>query len=789
MEGAPRCPRWCRPAAAGLLWRIFQLAARPEIIDTSASRTPTPLACRAGPARQEKPMSLDEAPTGSSLSWPLRLVKGVLAGSFRLLYRIELRGLEHLDGLGERAVIVVNHLSFLDAPLLAVLLPGRVTFAINKFIAEQWWVRPWLTLVDVFRVDPSSPYATNSIIKTVRRGCRCVIFPEGRITETGALMKIYDGPAMVADRTAAPVVPVRLEGSQYTPFSLLGGKVRRRWFPKITITILPPRRLEIPVELKGRRRRHQAGAWLYDVMSDAAFEAAPRHRTVFRALLAARRLHGGSLPVLLDMTWQPVSYDHLVLGALILGRRLAGLAGRGEAVGLLLPNANAAMVAWFGLQAFGRVPAMLNFSAGPATLGLACQVARIGTVVTSRAFVERARLGPAVTALAEQAEVIYLEDLKDRFSLVDKLKGWLDRLRADAVAAESEADEADPAVILFTSGSEGTPKGVVLSHANLLANCRQASARIDFNPTDVVFNALPVFHSFGLTIGTVLPVISGVKTFLYPSPLHYRIIPEATYGAKATILFGTDTFLAGYARSAHPYDFYSVRYVFAGAERVREETRRQWSDRFGLRIFEGYGTTETAPVIAINTPMHCRSGTVGRLLPGMQARLEPVEGIAEGGRLMVSGPNVMRGYLVGDRPGQLLEPVGGWHDTGDMVAIDPEGFVRILGRLKRFAKIAGEMVSLGAVEDAVALLWPDHHHGVVALPDGRKGEQLVLATTLAGAERPAVAEHVRRQGLSELMVPRVVLTVEAIPVLGTGKTDYVRLSEVVGRALAATRAA
>jgi len=307
-------------------------------------------------------------------------------------------------------------------------------------------------------------------------------------------------------------------------------------------------------------------------------------------------------------------------------------------------------------------------------------------------------------------------------------------------------------------------------------------ALVDFNPTDIVFNALPIFHSFGLTGGLLLPLLAGVKTFLYPSPLHYRIVPLLAYDSNATIIFGTDTFLAGYARAAHAYDFYSVRYVFAGAERVREETRRAFSDRFGLRILEGYGATETAPVIAVNTPMQYKPGTVGRFVPGLTCKLEPIAGVAEGKRLLLSGPNVMLGYLTVDRPGELQPPPDGVYDTGDIVTIDSQGFVTLKGRVKRFAKIAGEMVSLAAVEEAALRLWPGHQFAVIAVPDPRKGEQLVLVTDHAGATREAFQAHARAQGLPELVLPRLILPVERMPLLGSGKLDYPAIARIAEQA-------
>jgi acyl-[acyl-carrier-protein]-phospholipid O-acyltransferase/long-chain-fatty-acid--[acyl-carrier-protein] ligase len=337
----------------------------------------------------------------------------------------------------------------------------------------------------------------------------------------------------------------------------------------------------------------------------------------------------------------------------------------------------------------------------------------------------------------------------------------------------------DSAAILFTSGSEGVPKGVLLSHRNMLCNAAQAAARIDFGRTDKVFNTLPVFHAFGLTVGLVLPLVSGVPVFLYPSPLHYRVVPELVYGANATILFGTDTFLSGYARAAHPYDFRSVRYVLAGAEPVKETTRRLWAEKFGLRILEGYGVTETAPALALNTPMFNRFGTVGRLLPGIEAKLDPVEGIEKGGRLYVRGPNVMLGYLKADQPGILVPPAEGWHDTGDIVTIDREGFVTIKGRAKRFAKIGGEMISLAAVESLASELWPDAQSAVVAKPDPRRGERLVLVTEKEGATRPAFQAFAKAKGASDLMAPAEVMVVDKLPVLGSGKADFVSVARLV----------
>jgi acyl-[acyl-carrier-protein]-phospholipid O-acyltransferase/long-chain-fatty-acid--[acyl-carrier-protein] ligase len=328
----------------------------------------------------------------------------------------------------------------------------------------------------------------------------------------------------------------------------------------------------------------------------------------------------------------------------------------------------------------------------------------------------------------------------------------------------------------------------VLSHRNILTNCAQAAAVIDVNSADLVFNALPMFHAFGLTVGTLMPALFGVRCFLYPSPLHYRIVPELIYVTDATIVMATNTFLAGWSRYAHPYDFRSVRYIFTGGERVRDETRRTYADHYGARVLEGYGTTETAPVLAINTAQRNRVGSVGRFMPGIAWRLDPVPGLDAGGRLWVRGSNVMLGYLRATAPG-VLEPLDdGWYDTGDIVSVDADGFVTVLDRAKRFAKIGGEMIAMAVGEELAAALWPDAVHAVVALPDPRKGEQLLLVTTRAGAEVPQLLAAARARGVPEIMVPRRIMTVPQMPRLGSGKVDYQAVQRLAAEAPASSAA-
>ena len=512
----------------------------------------------------------------------------------------------------------------------------------------------------------------------------------------------------------------------------------------------------------------------------AAFDVATTRKTLFGALLDARDRFGRGKIALEDPERQPLSYGRLVLGSLVLGRKLAGLTRPRENVGVLLPNVQGIAVTLFGLNAFGRVPAFLNFTSGLRNLAAACEVAQIGTIVTSRRFIDQGKLDDVVAALGEGRRIVWLEDVRKSITSFDKLRGLVDSWFARRVHARAKVGPDDDGVVLFTSGTEGRPKGVVLSNANVVANAYQVKALAGdvLTPDDVFFDPLPIFHSFGLTAGLLTAILNGMKSVLYPSPLHYKQIPKLIAGTRATIVLATDTFLQGYARAAGEDDLKSVRYVIAGAERVKEETRVLWS-RHGTVILEGYGATECSPVISVSLPDRTRPGSAGPILPGIEWRLDPVEGISEGGRLHVRGPNVMKGYLDPEAAGGIVPPAGGWYDTGDIVTVD-DGLVTIRGRAKRFAKIGGEMVSLAAIEVVVQGLWPDCGHVVVALPDPRRGEQIVLITEKPDADRDALLAHARAQGFPELWVPKAIL-VAPVPVLGSGKTDYGAAVEMARR--------
>lgn len=713
-----------------------------------------------------------------------RVVRFLFRLILRPLFRVQLSG-DPREFANERTLIVANHESFLDGVLLGGFLPVGAIFVVHSQITDKWYFRLLLNFVPHLAVDSTSPLAMKVICRLVETGTPVVIFPEGRLTITGSLMKVYDGAAFVAAKTGATVVPVRIEGSGRSYFGRLAGVYPLRLLPKIRIMIQPKRKIPMPALPSAKLRRRRAGEIMRRILLDMLVATRPR-RTFFQAFLDAKATFGSGYKLVEDVRLKEESYGSLLRMALGLGRLMAPATRRGEIVGVMTPNAAPTLGLVLGLSATGRVPAMLNYTAGAEGLRAACTVAQISNIVTSRAFLEKARL----TQLVEQLpniQVHYLEDMKARVGLSDKLWILWHQLFPGSLGSDQKPDDA--AIVLFTSGSEGRPKGVVHSHNSLLSNVAQIRAVADFTPLDKFMIALPVFHSFGMTSGIILPLVSGCKAFLYPSPLHYRIIPELVYDRNCTVLFGTSTFLGNYGKFAHPYDFGRLRYVVAGAEKLSEDVRRLWIEKFGIRVLEGYGVTECAPVIAVNVPMACRIGSVGQLAPGMQYELEPVPGIEDAGVLHVAGPNVMKGYLLYEKPGVIQPPKSiheGWYSTGDIVHIDGDDFIHIRGRVKRFAKIAGEMISLEVVERIAAAASPGFVHAASTRSDAAKGEALVLFTTDPGLRREQLSAAAKSAGAPELAVPRVIQVVTAIPLLGTGKTDYVQLKTLAeGTAAAA----
>lgn len=509
-------------------------------------------------------------------------------------------------------------------------------------------------------------------------------------------------------------------------------------------------------------------------------------RSIFQAYLQSARKNGAKTTALIDGDGKKFPFQDITRAAFALGGALARKTAKDERVGVLLPTGAGAMIALFAILSRGRVPAMLNFTSGSRNLLAACKAAEVSRIVTAKKFVELANLQKLIDELSDAVDIFYLEDLKEEIKPRDKALAIVGPMLPSLFAAHPDPEE--PGVILFTSGTEGAPKGVVLSHRNIVANIEQISAHVELLPTDVFFNPLPTFHCYGLTAGALWPILNGHLVVLHPSPLQTKIIPKRIFETGSTVLFATDTFLSQYMRASDDGGMSSLRIAVCGAERVRDETRQAAEKRFDFEVLEGYGVTETAPVLAANQPGDIRSGTVGKMLPAIETRLDPVEGLEGAGRLLVRGPNVMKGYLTPDEPGIIKPPEEGWHDTGDIVAIDEKGYVSIRGRLKRFAKIGGEMVSLAVVENCASAVWPDNMHAAAILPDPKKGEQIILVTDRQEAPRGLLLSWAQSHGVPEIAVPKKIVVTDEVPVLGTGKIDYVSVKTIAEEGLAAMQA-
>ncbi len=696
---------------------------------------------------------------------------------FTLFHRIRINGFENVPRTFEKLIIISNHASLLDGLIVWTYIRIPLKIIVNRGRAKELLLRPFMRNNYTVPIDAMNPYALKTVIEEVNRGKALLIFPEGRMTSTGNLMKIYEGTGFVAYKTGARILPLYLDNVYSTIYSRK--KKNRSIFAPVTMTIGKTREPIVLDNLLPRMRKKAAAEIIYQILCDMGYEIHNQISMLGREFIRLCRKNGSRMAYK-DAMGNRVSYKKALTGAFVLGRYFSRFPEKN--IGVLLPNIVVTALMFIGLQIFKKTAVFLNYSSGPGALTHAMDLADLNTIVTSKQFLERVKLQPT---LFEGRKTIYIENLKEVLGLKEKISGLLRTFFPGQYGKMKPNEEKETAVILFTSGSEGVPKGVCLSHENIISNIHQALSRIDVTEEDYFFNALPVFHSFGLTVGTILPLFANAKVFLYVNPLHYRIVPEIIYDERCTIVMGTNTFLNGYARRAHPYDFHTMRYVYCGAEALTDSLFEKYARTYGVRVMSGYGATECSPIISMNSALQHQYGTVGKVLSGIEYKLVPTAGIdsKDGtvGRLFVKGKNVMKGYLKNEKANhKYLVEDEGWYDTGDIVEVTPDGYLKIVGRLKRFSKISGEMVSLTAVEDALAGIFGERKTTVImTAEDERKGEKLVLVTNYKEAELKTVREHLKKQGLSDLTYPREIVYMKDIPKLGTGKVDYIKLKELM----------
>lgn len=697
---------------------------------------------------------------------------------FCLVHRVRVKGMENVPKEFEKLIIISNHESLIDGVLLWTYLDLKLKILVNRTRAQERWFKFFMQNDYTVPLDTMNPYSLKGIIERVNKGAPLLVFPEGRMTRTGSLMKIYEGTGFVAYKTGARILPVHL-GNTYSTIFSRKEESRRKIFAPITVTVgkvLEPIVLE---DMPPKRRKKQAAGMIYKALCYMTYEATNETSTISREFIRFCKENGSRI-LYKDSTGKEASYKRALTGAFVLGGYLSRLPDKH--IGLLLPNLTVTALMFMGLELFRKIPVFLNYSTGPAALRHSMELADLTTIITSRQFLERIRVNQSVF---EGRNLIFVEDLREEIGLKQKLTGIIRSVFPGTCSQMRPGEEKETAAILFTSGSEGVPKGVCLSHENIISNIRQALTKVDVRETDYFLNALPIFHSFGLTIGTVLPMFARAKVFLYVSPLHYRIVPEIAYDEGCTIFVGTNTFLNGYSKKAHPYDFHSMRYIFCGAEALSDSVFERYAKVYGVRVMSGYGATECSPIISINNSLEHEYGTVGKILPGMEYELVPVEGIdnkqGRAGKLYVKGKNVMTGYLKNEKANEKFRVEDrGWYDTGDIVEITDEGFLKIVGRLKRFSKISGEMISLTAVEEALAGQFGERKEAaVMAVSDERKGERLILVTNSKDAGQKDIREILKAKGFSDIACPREIRYMKDIPKLGTGKIDYVRLKELL----------
>ncbi len=702
----------------------------------------------------------------------------------RILYgpRVKMTSLDEAVATGERVLLMPHYASYLDPVLFSLFTPYKTLLLATPSMTRTRLFKRLKSKIRHIEIDYNDPFALRHASDLWEKE-RCVIlFPEPEPTTDGIFMKLHETAVAIAEKSDAWLVPARAVNAQFTPFSRLtrkiGMRLPRKTAIEITLATDVAEKVASPDDGGSKERKHAVELQIERLMRGVMMDTAWDRQPIFDSLLETRKLWGGGHIATMEPDGSRITWNGLITRIFVLRRVIEPLSAPGDRVGIMLPNSTSTLAAIFALQASGREPAMINYSMGSRSLAAACKIANVRQILTSSRFLEEGKFQPLADALsAEGIRIVLLEPLVEGLSTGQKLSCAWAALTAKSTPDAAKLGEAEKtALVLFTSGSEGTPKPVALSHLNIQANTAQVRMTLDFTANDVLLNIMPMFHSFGLCTGTFMPLEAGMPVAFYPTPLHYKKIPQYAYETRTTILLGTNAFLAGYAKNADDMDFFEMRYVVCGGDKLREGTAKLWQERFGIQVLEGYGVTEATPVIGVNTMCKNRFGSIGKPLPHIDCHIKPVEGVEEGGRLVVRGPNIMKGYIKED--GTILPPPEDGYDTGDIVTIDEDGYIFIKGRAKRFAKIGGEMISLAQVEEVVQEIWPDIPHAVVSVVDENRGEVIVLLTEKPDSDRDELRREMAAKGLPELAIPKKIIHVEALPRIGVGKTDYTTAARI-----------
>jgi acyl-[acyl-carrier-protein]-phospholipid O-acyltransferase/long-chain-fatty-acid--[acyl-carrier-protein] ligase len=728
--------------------------------------------------------------SASSPSLASSFIRGAGTLVASLIYRVTAHGRHWLPEGG--FLLLPNHLTWVDAVVLQLACPRPIRFVVDAAIFKIAWLNPVFRAVGALPISPKrAKDAVRDAADAIKAGEIVCIFPEGELSRTGMLLKLKRGYELIARAAECPVVPVWLDRLWGSIFSFVGGKYFFKWprrFPyPVTVAFGEPIAAEKADIATMRERFLALGEFCYQQRPDLEGHLA-------RACLRGLKKNQWHTAVIDGMDHSTLSCGSLLAAAIALSRHVQEKC-RGQRIGIVLPPGKAAVIANLAVTLAGKVPVNLNFTAGRSAVEAALRIGQVRDCITAHAVMKR------LTDFPWPMHLLHLEAvmpaLKSNIVLWRCAVAVAPAALLAAVLGLPRVGDRDEAVVLFTSGSSGEPKGVLLSHRNILSNVSQFAMMLDLGPRDTVLACLPFFHSFGCTVTLWYPLIEGVRSVTYPNPLEIAKNADLIERYHVTLFCSTPTFLRGYLRKVEPAKLQSLVFIVTGAEKLPDELATAFEERFGKEVLQGYGLTETAPVAAVNLPEpkasrptdtvqpSNRRGSVGKLAPGMAAQIRhPDTGekltLHDSGMLWLRGPNIFEGYL--DDPKRTADVlVDRWFKTGDLARFDDDGFCIIEGRLSRFSKIGGEMVPHESIEqkieEALALPKDERTIAIMGIPDEAKGEALVLLTTRE-IDATDLREKLTAAGLPNLWIPKKIKRVDAIPVLGSGKLDLGKCKEL-----------
>jgi len=730
---------------------------------------------------------------------PQALIRRLFGALFRVKYRLDVLGFENLPAEGKGVLLLGNHISWLDWAIIQLASPRHITFVMERMIYERWYLKWFLDLYGVIPVSSGgSRGAMKAVAERLNKGEAVCLFPEGAITFNGHLAEFKRGFEHACKDVSADVtiVPFYLRGLWGSRFSRSTEKMRSLRDEGLQRDVI--------VAFGEPMAVHSKAFQVKAAVRELSIHAWQQHTDSLSPLAQSFVRMAKSTPndwAIADVQGEPLSHRRLLTACTLFSQRLGRVPSQN--LGILMPTSSAGAIANMAALMAGKTVVNLNFTASPTSLLSSLQQAEVDTIVTARQFVKKLKArGIDLDGLFEGRTILYMEDIKAQFSKAAALRTLAmvtlmpTALLIPMICKPARLD--DTAAIMFSSGSEGAPKGVMLSHRNLMANLKQVSDVINVREEDCLMATLPAFHAFGLTVTTFLPLVEGVPVVCHPDPTDALNVGKGVAKYRATVMFATSTFLRIYTRNRklHPLMLESLRVTVAGAEKLDPQVRDAFEQKFHTPIIEGYGCTETTPVAAVNLPdvMHTRwwtvqvgnkVGTVGMALPGSTVRIvDPVTlatlPTGEDGLILIGGSQIMQGYLNDpERTADVVVEMDGirWYKSGDKGHVDEDGFITIVDRYSRFAKLGGEMVSLTAVEQAVrqCLSLPELPLVAVNLPDAKKGEKVVLLVEdedESDLDISTLRQQLVDAGMAALMLPAEVHAVAQVPVLGSGKTDF-----------------